>query len=258
MNECMVLPQVGCNIFSAGEALALGPAVLTSDKAQQQLTKSAETVMRTVFAALENLILIAIEKRSAQEFETTRSQIFSPYSNAVLALPVLMKVVLPENALDLLVRESLCEAEAELREPKAVQFFGIALRDQAMFTLWTLRKITELVSQIPNGKSQSPAVAEADPKLRDLLAKFIFHGVWTRFHLQCLFVSLRASKPVAPATLEPILMGLRAAVNAYAYVRQVVDILAPRTFIEDQPHEWDAEDVELLSLATNDSFREEA
>jgi hypothetical protein len=255
MNECMVQPLVGCNIFSAGEALALGPAVLASDKAQQQLTKSADSVMRAVFAALENLILVAIEKRSSQEFEATRSQVFASYCNAVLALPILMKVVLPENALNLLVRESLCEAEAELRDPKAVQFFGVALRDQAMFALWTLRKITELVSQIPNEKSLT--VTEAEPKLRELLSKFIYNGVWTRFHLQCLFVSLRASKPVAPATLESILMGLRAAVNAYAYVKQAVDILAPRTFVDDPPQEWDDEDARLLSSATIDFIREE-
>lgn len=248
MNECLVHPQFERNLFSAGEAIAFGPAVLSSDKAQQQLTKSADSVMRAVFAALENLVLIAIEKRSAKEFEETRSQVFLPYFDAVLALPPLMKVVLPENAWDLLVRESLCEAEAELQDPKTERFFGTALRDQAMFTIWTLRKITELAGQIPTAK---PVVlVEDDPKLRGLLKKFVEHGVWTRFHLQCLFVSLRVSKPIFPETLEPILMGLCAAVNAYPYIRQALDIIVPRTFPEDAPQAWDAEDASLLASAT--------
>lgn len=250
MNEAMVLSR-GWGMVSAGEALTL-PGVI-SEAAARQLPGSAEILMKTTYALLEDCILSAIEKRSAADFIAWRSASFSQYCNAVLGLPSLIQFVVPRHVIERLNREFFCELEADLRE-KGLPCFGAAVRDQAMFTAWTLRKITDLLAQIPS----TPVIAE-EAKAREvcqMITDFIFHAVWTRFHLHCLVTSMRANKAVYPEPLEVILDGLRSAVNAYALARRTLDIMAPLPEPKAEPFEWDDEDVGLLAESGRDMLSE--
>jgi hypothetical protein len=252
MNECMVMSQQVCGVVAAGDAFSL-PTVLTSDEtAKRQMSATANAIITAVYGALETLVLGAIEKRTAADFQAYRAQVYSAYYGAVLALPPVLKV-LPGNSLDAFVRESCYGMEADLRE-HGLKFFGAAVRDQAMFTVWTLRKISELINQVPREKTN---ISDPKSKSGELLKNFIEHGIWARFHLHCIVASIQVSKPMFPATLDVIVDGLRATVNAYAYARQLVDILAPRVFPVDAPQAWDDEDEALLSEATIDMVPEE-
>jgi hypothetical protein len=69
---------------------------------------------------------------------------------------------------------------------------------------------------------------------------------------------MRVSRPIFPEPLADVIDGLRSAVNAYSYARQIVDILAPRVLPDVAPPEWDDEDAALLSEASAEPFLEES
>jgi hypothetical protein len=252
MNEAMALSRGWgmATAASAGEALGIPGSI--SEGAARQLPGSAEILMRTTNGLLEDCILSAIEKRTAADFIAWRGESFDQYFNAVLGLPSLIKLVVPQHLIDRLNREFFCELEADLRD-KGLAAFGLAVRDQAMFTSWTLRKISDLVAQIPVApKINSTKVAE----VREIVSEFIFQAIWTRFHLHCLVTSMRANKVIYPEPLEVILDGLRSAVNAYALARRAVDALAPIPMPKAELLEWDDEDSSLLAEAGLEALSE--
>jgi hypothetical protein len=238
-------------VSEAGEALAL-PGSRTSEFAAKQLPPSAEVMMRSAYAALEDLILTAIEKRSASEFKAVRAAVYPTYCRATLALPQLVRVIVPPHVIERLNREFLCELESDLRE-HGLAFFGGAVRDQAMFTAWTLRKIIDLTTQIPDTATVDQAQL---PALADITAEFVQNAIWMRFHLHCLVSSMRSNKAIFPEPLELILDGLRSAVNAYGLARRALDLLVPQAPGNIEPQEWDDEDVALLAEATRDMSME--
>lgn len=210
--------------------------------------------MRSAHAALEDLILTVIERRSANEFVAARIAMYPTYCRAALALPQLVRVVVPPHIIERLNREFLCELEADLRE-HGLAFFGGAVRDQAMFTAWTLRKIMDLTTQIPEtatvDQNQLPALA-------DITTQFVQHAIWMRFHLHCLVSSMRSNKVIFPEPLDLILDGLRSAVNAYGLARRALDLLAPQAHAKLELQEWDDEDAGLLAEASRDMSLEAA
>lgn len=232
---------------STGEALTLPGSI--SKTAAQHLPGAAEVLMKTTYGLLEDCIVSAIEKRNAADFSTWRNENFSAYFNAVLGLPSLMKFVVPPHVIERLNREFFNELEADLRD-KGIAQFGAAVRDQAMFTAWTLRKITDLISQFPS--SHISLSEDKASELSKLGTEFAYCGIWSRFHLHCLVSSLRLNKPIYPEPLELILEGLRSAVNTYALTRRILDILVPAGQPKAEQDGWDDEDEELLAEATRD------
>jgi hypothetical protein len=250
MNEAMTLSR-SWGMVSTGEALTLPGSI--SESAAKHLPASAEVLMKTTYALLEDCILAAIEKRTAADFEGWRNENFAAYFNAVMGLPSLMKFAVPPHVIERLNREFFCELEADLKD-KGIPQFGVAVRDQAMFTAWTLRKITDLISQFPS----APVAIDRSKvmELSRLSIDFAYCGIWSRFHLHCLVSSLRLNKPIYPEPLEVILDGLRCAVNTYALTRRILDILSPLPRSEEEPDGWDAEDDALLAEATRDMMSE--
>ena len=131
---------------------------------------------------------------------------------------------------------------------KGLEAFGQEVRDQAVFTAWTLRKINSLcdkIDSLPLGSQQK----EKDEELR---GEFVFHAMCTRFCLDCLSKSMALNKPISPEVMPLILDGLRNAVNAYAYVRRGLELRDPKPQITPIPVDWDDEDEELLVEADYD------
>jgi hypothetical protein len=252
MNDALAMSR-GWEMTSTGEALTLPGSI--SESTAKQLSGSADVLLRTTFGLLEECIISAIEKRSAADFKVWREQNFAAYFNAVLGLPSLMKFAVPTHVIERLNREFFCELEADLRD-RGVQAFGSAVRDQAMFTAWTLRKITDLIAQIPADSSKT--IQEQKSHLTQLVIEFACSGIWARFHLHCLVSSLRLGKPIYPEPLELILEGLRAAVNTYAIARRLLDALSPLPTPQMDRTEWDSEDDELLAEASRDMLAEPA
>jgi hypothetical protein len=86
----------------------------------------------------------------------------------------------------------------------------------------------------------------------NLAQAFNFYAAWTQFHLDCMLTAIRLQKTIQLDVLPEIIDGLRAAVNAYGYSRQGLDLRSPQEEPEIHGVEWDEEDQELLDSSMRD------
>ena len=126
--------------------------------------------------------------------------------------------------------------------------FGGPAKDQAMFTIWTLRRTSRLISKVASADI-SKDLKDQDEKLA---TAFSFYATWTQFHLDCMLGSMRFNKPIQLDVLPEIIDGLRGAVNAYGYARQGLNLRAPEPEPLIEAIEWDEEDQELLDSSMRD------
>ncbi|MDQ2948555.1 MAG: hypothetical protein M3Y27_21890 [Acidobacteriota bacterium] len=247
MNEAMVLEHRGiATAPGLGELLAqIG---LPSKRSPKRLSGTAEGLFKGITAVLDELLLRAIDKRTKADFVASRTAIFVDYVKAVRALSDLVKMTIPDSVVAGLVSESFSELETDLREEGTLRF-GSAAKDQAIFTIWTLRKISSMISMIVKSGKVPDDLKEAD---QELATKFGFSAMWSQFHLDCLVASIRSDKQIQLEVLSEIRDGLRSAVNAYGLIREAVGLRIPRTEPNIDSYVWDDEDQELL----NTSMRE--
>jgi hypothetical protein len=213
------------------------------------LSEDTAELFKNILSVLNNLLLRAIEAQTCDEFVDLRSQVFDDTRKTQKAMGSLAKIVIPKATLDRLIGESFVEMEADLIEHGAKKFGQVA-RDQAIFTVWTLRKINRLLSRIVEGGPVSDELKGAD---REIAHEFSFYVYWAQFHLECLFTAMRFKKPIAPDVLLEICDGLRAVVNAYGLLRRGIDLRWPSQDDETlKPCEWGEEDQELLNSSMAD------
>jgi len=234
--------------MNVGEMLALAGVASDERPSSKKLSTSTQELFRSAATTLDGLVLCVIEKRTAAEFLTAVGEVFPKYFEAALGLSFLARATVPAHVLERLTMESFSEMEAEFRDG-ALEAFGAAVRDQAIFTVWTLRKISDICQKI----SIAPALA-ANRSTDDFetFQKFAVHAMLTRFNLDCLLKSMLLRKPIYPAVFDTVIEGLRSAVNAYAWVRHALDLREPRVEPEVEPVQWDEEDQALLDEATRD------
>lgn len=224
------------------ELLKISALPSETENAPRQLTSSANEVVRAVVSVLDDMITAALGARTSQEFVAVRTNVFPRYFSAMAALGSLIRVTVSKHAITRLLNESLCELEADFRELGAAAF-GAELRDRGLFTVWTLRQISELAEQM-----QKIEGASDDETAR----KFAIYALWSRFHIDCLVKAMRAGMPIFPEVSEDIVDGLRAAVDAYAWIKQAVNDHAGISEPDMPPVPWDAEDEALLSDSMRD------
>ena len=242
MNESSAVLALEQNKKSGSFRELLAFVGLPSKSSQKDISESAVEIFHAIKTILDGLLLQAIENKTAAEFRETRDKVFFKYFDAILSVSNLARVIVPQATIDRLTWESFSETEADLRN-EGLTRFGATARDQAFFTVWTLRKINALLSRI----AAAPPLADEHKALdRKLVIEFSFHSAWSQFHLDCLIASIRFDKAINPDILDEICDGLRSAVNAYGLIHQGVDL---REHIEEsalQAYIWDEEDNELL------------
>jgi len=222
---------------------------LPSKRSSHELSADAEDLFKRIVSILNNFLLRAIDQQTSEEFVAARDEIFVNVAKTHRALGSLASVMVPRQTLNRLAWESFAEMEAELTE-QGLKRFGATARDQAIFTVWTLRKMHRLLLRIVDGKKLEGELADKD---REIAKEFNFFAFWSLFHLECLIASMRFNKPVRPEVLETICGGLRAAVNAYGFLRQGLELRMPAREDEPlKPYEWDEEDEELLASSMAD------
>lgn len=253
MGETLVLAQ-GIGVVRAGDVLAFPAAI--PQATSKQIPGSAEDLIRNISGVLENMAQSVISQQTGAEFRTMRDGVFPAYADAALALSKLLGVVLTRATLERLNRELFCELEADLRD-RGLQSFGAPVRDQAMFTVWTLRKISDYLSQIANGAASA---ANTNQFTHEKLTQFIqlanecvHHALRTRFHLHCLMSSMTTGIRIHSDAFDLVIDGLRSGVNAFALTRKLLDIVVPLPETGDDAPEWDEEDEALLREASLDA-----
>jgi hypothetical protein len=194
-------------------------------------------LFREVVVVIDGLVAASIDQRRSAEFVKIREEVFPQYVAAITALGSLARIVIPKQTIDRISLESFSEMEADFRD-FGDSALGSDLAERGLFTVWIIRKIYDLAKEIEASEFPKENAKEDVEKARE----FVRFALWNRFHVDCLIKSIRTNKPIYPEVVEHIRDGLRAAVDAYAHVRQWADIRNPRPDLDPGPIEWTGED----------------
>jgi hypothetical protein len=224
-------------------------AGLPSNDAARQVSSSVGDLTQSLSGILNQMVTAAIEKSTASEFQAARQEIFPNYFRAVASMTNLIGAVVPKELLSRLTADSFCEIEADF-EQRGAEAFGPAVRDEALFSVWTLRKANDLLHRVVSADGLAPTEVSEHEKRLGL--SFVDAALWARFHVDCLRLAMRSNIPLSPAVLEEISGGLRMAVTAFAWMKQWFDLRFPIDEPVLEPVEWDAEDEALLADSMRD------
>jgi hypothetical protein len=252
MNPASAMPH-GLGIMNVGEMLALPGLVTEKATSVKRLPGPAQELFRNVAMMLDEVVLYAIEQRTAPEFQSAVLEVFPKYFEGALGLSFLARSIVPKHVLETMSGEFFSEIESDFRE-QGLNAFGAAVRDQAIFTAWTLRKISDICQRI----DETPLPASLEKSDRNSFQNFAIHAMRTRFHLDCLFKSMHFNKPIYPDVLGLVIDGLRSAVDAYAWARGALDLRIPVVEPAAAAVELDEEERQLLREATHDYLAEPA
>jgi hypothetical protein len=206
-----------------------------SKRSGRELSEPIEKVFRGASAALEQMSLTLVEKRTAQDFDAAFAELFPKYVALTTSLSQIAIAIVPDDALDRLTREAICELEADFRD-QATATFGSAVKDQAIFTIWTVRKINDIVTSIHSTKITDESKKEQDKEFSD---QFTVSSLVGHFSLDCLSIALRHNRPIYPEVMGRVMDGLRSMVNAYAWARRGLALRSPH---QEEPLDSDPDE----------------
>jgi hypothetical protein len=234
---------------TAGDGVVGALGLPTERSAKRRLSPSGDDVLRSISVILDEMIEVAIAKRTAEDFAGAVSAALPRYMQLVLAFGQIVQTLTPRDTLLRLAEESLNELEADIRE-HGMASFGSDMCERGVFTVWTLRKISDLAGLLAEKRND---VNEGDrEKEARFASEFLVHALRARFHIDCLTASMRTKQPLYPEVLPLIDDGLRSAVNAYAWVKQAVDLRFPTDESQPLADYWTEDDDVLLDASMRD------
>jgi len=218
-----------------------------SKDSTRALSATAGEVFKGMSDEVKRLLLTVIETKTAAEYDRVYEVVFPKYFALTLAMSQFARAVVPQDVVQRLTRESICELEADFRN-KGTDAFGSAVRDQAMFTAWTLRKVADLTTQL------AAAELKYADKQQDAECcwKFNYHAIRGQFGLDSLNMALDNSIAIYPEVLEKLTDCLRSMVNAYTWVRRGVALRIPNVEAACQIPALDEEDQEWMDASLGD------
>jgi hypothetical protein len=223
--------------------------VSRAKSAKRVLTPSASEVLKGCGDAVDQILRTALETRSKADFDRMYAESFPKYAGLTMAISHFATAVIQKPVLDQLVRESICELEADFRD-KGMTAFGAAVRDQAMFTVWTLRKINDLTAQIVSAPLSKHRKAED----QEYCANFNVNALRAQFSLDCLNLALEAKRAIYPEVLDELVDGLRAMVNAYTWARRGLEMRVPSEDLILPVPQSEDEDAALMDFSLSEAF----
>jgi len=218
--------------------------VSRSKSSTRSLTPSSSEVLRGCWDAIEQILRSAIESRTKADYERIFESSFPKYVSLTSAISHFATAVIPKPVREQLVRETICELEVDFRD-KGLVNFGATVRDQAMFTVWTLRKVSELTTQI----MEAPLDKSRRTDDEEFCCNFNINALRAQFSLDCLETSLRTDRAIYPEVLEEIVDGLRSMVNAYTWARRGLELRVPSEELILEISPVDDEDRALLDFS---------
>lgn len=251
MNPACTMDDFGIASSDSPENAVLAFLASRSRQPARQLSAPAVEVFKGIRESVDQWLLSSIEARTAAEYRRVFHEVFPKYAGITLTLSGFVAAVVPRDVVNRMARESVCEMEADFRD-KGLMTFGAAVNQQAMFTVWTLRKISDVLIQIADAK---PSDAKAD---RECSQKFSINAIRAKFCLDCLLMALRCNRPIYPEVVEELTDGLRSMVNAYAWVRKGLELRVPEEAQLTAVPVMDDEDRDLLEAAWQNASELEA
>ena len=249
MNNLTLQPGMLASV-TAGEGIrVLG---LPAEKsAQKALSGPADEIVKAIASVLDQMVLTAIDKQTAQEFLAAANQVFPRYVQLVLSWANIVSALESPATLTGLTAESYGELEADIQE-HALSAFGADMRDRALFTVWTLRKIGGLLPAC------SAKIQEKDgPKDQEFFNLFLANALAARFGIDCLRVSMRTGRRIYPEVFPALEDTLKAVVDAYAWIKQAAALRSKQGEEGAISPAWDNEDDQLLRESMIDLSRDQ-
>lgn len=248
MNTALTFEQAELFCRPEGPEGLLSSRVSRAKNAKRSLAPSASDVLAGCVDAIGVILRSAIETRTRAEYARVFNDLFPKYAAVTCAVSHFATAVIQKPLREQLVRESICEMETDFRD-KGLAAFGTAVRDQAMFTVWTLRKINELADQIIG----LPIPSEKKKEDAEYSGKFNIHVLRAQFSLDCLNAALEGEQAIYPEVLEEIIDGLRSMVDAYTWARRGLQIRVPDQRSEEIPILAEAEDAAMIDFAFSEA-----
>lgn len=248
MNEALSLKHPPFEPIGLSDLLALVGLPSLRLSSSGELSASVEGARKGIASLIDDLLVRSVAAQNKKEFIATREELFGEYAGLITCMARLVRLAVPEIVIERVTQETFCQLESEFRE-NGIACFGEAAKDQAIFTVWTLRRTSSLISKIGAAPPIGDAIKAQD---KDLAEAFNYYTAWAQFHLDCMLAAMRFGKTIQLDVLPEIIDGLRAAVNAYGYSRQGLDLRFPRQEPEIEAFEWDEEDQELLDSSMRD------
>ena len=222
--------------------------VSRAKSAKRSLTPSTSDVLRGCGEAVNQILRTAIESRSKAEFDRVYGDSFSKYAALTIAISQFATALIEKSLLEQLVRESICEIEADFRD-KGLAAFGATVRDQTMFTVWTLRKINDLTSQIIVVPTDKAKKSEDE----NICLNFNINALRAQFSVDCLNMALANDRAIYPEVQDELVDGLRAMVNAYTWARRRLDLRVPAQEESFDPSPLQDDDRALMEFAFSEA-----
>lgn len=229
---------------------ALGAFFQPSRTSEKQLVRPDERLIRELVGVLDRQLIAAIETRSKSEFQSVRRDVMPRYVRALRALQDTVINLVSSEMLEAISSGIVAEL-ADTLEKQGESRFGNRLTDQAVFTLWTIRKIGVLGREIISAGN-----VPADKKESDHALLYEYHNssLWAQFHLDILFAAIKFDRPICEQVRETICDGLRASVNAYVIMKDALSLRSPKgeEIASALSLPWDEEDEKLLASSMRD------
>jgi hypothetical protein len=195
-----------------------------SKKSTRELSLPLEEVFRGVSAALEQMVSTVVETKTAEEYDAAVTQIFSKYAALTISLSQIAEAIVPKDAFERMTRESICELESDFRH-KALAMYGSTVKEQAIFTIWTIRKIHDIIPRLRSGKILDESKQAEDKKCSE---HFTVSSLLGYFALDCLNTAMSMNRAIYPEVMDRLVDGLRSMVNAYTWARRGLALRTPQ------------------------------
>src|SRR5205823_10231596 len=109
-----------------------------------------------------------------------------------------------------------------------------------------LRKISDLLAIL---QTAPPVGDDQKDKDAEFTGHFFLHALRARFYVDCLVASMRTKQPLYRSVFPQVDDGLRSTINAYAWVKQAVDLRFPSDDSKLVAPERTADDRELAEAS---------
>jgi hypothetical protein len=222
MNLVMTAGDIGAAVQHERLEGSMSFLASRSKNSALNLAPTISEVFKLCRGQVHAILCSAIASRTRDDFRREFSSSFEKYIGLTAAMSHFATAVIPRESIERLSRESICEMEADFRD-KGLDAFGETVRNQAIFTVWTLRKINDVVDQII-GVKVDPSKKKADS---DSCTMFNTHLLRAQFCLDCLNEAMDAKKAIYPDVIDELTDGLKSMVNAYAFARAGLELRIP-------------------------------
>lgn len=192
----------------------------TEQPAKRELTPSVDGVLRSIGKMMRALILGVLKNRTRDEFLGVLPKVFPDYVRLVRSFSEIAGTIPPQVIARVSV-ESFDELEGDLRL-HGEESFGPEMTERALFTVFTLRKITPLLYSIATSKRK---LDDGDlEKDGNFAQNFLANALIARFSVDCLIVAMENNRTIYPEVLGALNDLMRSVVNAYAWAQQAAEL----------------------------------